>query len=758
MAASLGNAVFKVDLDTTGIKAQFEYIKKLASTAGKRIRTKLRAEKGTLAGLDLRINSLKNEIRLVQIGTKKYKELAAQIRKATRERGKQDAAMAGGGGGALGQLKGVAAGAVSVAALTAALSGSIAKALELETATRMLSDTLGAGGAAESLKLTKNLANELGLSFLGTTKDFAKFTAAATAAKVPLADQKGLFIEVTKAAVRYGLSNEQIGGTFIALQQMASKGVVSMEELRNQLGERLPVAFAVAADGLGVTTTELNKLVESGELSATKFFPAFTKGLKEIAKGSDASKTSAQKLQKFTNKWEDLQIALGKTAMPTVIKLAEGIGDAFDWAAKNLSTLISVAAGLAAATLAFKAIAAATWVAANAQNALAIAASVAQVILNPAGAAQVAAALAVGAGVAISLKVALDDAAKSQTGLGDATGDTKRKLNELDVEAKKANEARIREIKKIAFEKESDAKREMANLQFQEARLGNYAKEVGLVQEIAAVRSDAAIDRSGTIKSLLGQEMAQAQKLATSEIQRKQIALKFGRKIFNQTVMEFDLKARALVSEQTAQRTSLQFEQQKTAAAGKRAEKEAKIAEIQAQSAFDQDDSEPNKLKLDLAKENLKLIKEQNEETQSLGQLQLGLLSTQQAAGRERLSQERLLSLNSQKQFATVGQQAVIQRNVSEMLRGQAQQVDAAAVSAQNFKSQLEGASQARGNLSAAFQAQVNTHLDGSQHFSQMNSTLETIATNTGRETPITVNVSVDPVSGAANSSVSGTG
>ncbi len=758
MAGSLGKAVFEVSLDTAGVKAQFDHIKKLAATAGKKVNQKFKAEKGTLVGLDIRINSLKEEIRLVQIGSKKYKLLAAEIRKATKERGKQDKIMGAGGGGAIGQIKGAAAAAVSVGVLTAGLSGAIGKALELETATRVLSNTLGADGAAKALDFTRGLADDLGISFLESSKQFGKFTAAATAVKVPLEQQEELFRGTAEAAVRYGLSTEQVSGTFIALQQMASKGVVSMEELRKQLGDRMPVAIAAAADGLGITTGELDSLVSSGKLAATDFFPAFTKGLKNLAKGAETTKTSAQKLNTFTNKWTDLQIAVGKTILPTVVKVAEDLGDAFEWAAKNLSTLVAAAAGLGAAVIAFNAVAIATMAAASAQAALAAAAAVAQTILNPGNALKVAAAMAIGAGVAIGLKVALDEATKSQTGLGNATGLTTEKQNELKAAEEQARKEKVAGIKAVAFAQEGLLKFDVISLQRQEARLGNYAKEVGLIQQIAGVRSDAAIDRSGTIKSLLGQEMAQAQKLAKSEIQRKQIALKFGKKIFNQTVMEFDLKARALVTEQEAQRTSLQFEQQKTEASGKRAENEAKIAAVQAQSAFDLAGTEENEQKLKLAQANLDLIQQQNIETQNLGRLQLGLLSTQQAAGREQLAQERLLSLNGQKQFASKAQQAVIQKNVNEMLRGQAQQVDAAAVSASNFKSQLEGASHARGNLSEAFQAQVNTHLDGSQHFSQMNSTLDTIATNTGRENPITVNVSVDPVSGAANSSVSGTG
>lgn len=813
MAGSLGQAIFEISLDTGGMKAEFDHAKKLAASAGKQIRSEFELDKkrsikglddriktlkkeqegveglagrydqlekeikdvvkvrnklasskfegpkaGSLGALDAREQSLRKEIRQVEIGSKKYKALAVQIRKASGARAKADKAISGQGFGIGKQLAGVAAAAVSIGALTAGLSGAIGKALELETATKVLANTLGAGGAAEALDFTGKLASELGVNFLQTSQNFGKFTAAATAAKVPLDQQKELFKETSKAAVRYGLSNEQISGTFQALQQMASKGVVSMEELRQQLGERMPVAFAAAADGLGITTQELDSLVSSGKLAATDFFPAFTKGLKNLAQGANTTKTSAQKLQIFTNNWQDLQIAVGKTVLPAIVKIAEGLGEAFKWAADNLSTLIAVAAGLGAAVIAFNAVALSTMAAAAAQAALAAAAAVAQVILNPANAMKVAAAMAIGAGVALGLKVALDEATKSQTTLGDATADSTTKQNALKAAADQARQKRIDGINAIAFAQEGLLQFDVISLQRQEARLGNYAKEVGLIQQIAAVRSDAALNRSDTIKGLLGQEMAQAQKLAKTEIQRKQIALEFGKKIFNQTVREFDLKARALVTEQEAQRTSLQFEQQKEAAAGRRAEREAKIAEIQAQQQFDIAGTDENQRKLRLAQANLNLILQQNTETQNLGRLQLGLLSAQQAAGRDQLAQERLLALNGQQQFATKAQQAVIQKNVNEMLRGQAQQVSAAAVSASNFRSQLEGAAHARGNLSTAFQAQVNTHLDGSQHFSQMNSTLDTIAENTSRETQFTVEVNVDPGSGTANSSVRGTG
>jgi len=67
----------------------------------------------------------------------------------------------------------------------------------------------------------------------------------------------------------YGLTGEEMKGMFYALTQMQSKGVVSMEELRRQLGDRVPGALKLAADAMGMTTRELDKLVSSGDLAST---------------------------------------------------------------------------------------------------------------------------------------------------------------------------------------------------------------------------------------------------------------------------------------------------------------------------------------------------------------------------------------------------------------------------------------------------------------------------------------------------------
>ena len=79
----------------------------------------------------------------------------------------------------------------------------------------------------------------------------ARSTAATSAANIPISVTNELFASVTKASATLGLSGERTSLVLQALSQMASKGTVSMEELRGQLGESLPGALSLAAKGQG---------------------------------------------------------------------------------------------------------------------------------------------------------------------------------------------------------------------------------------------------------------------------------------------------------------------------------------------------------------------------------------------------------------------------------------------------------------------------------------------------------------------------
>lgn len=140
-------------------------------------------------------------------------------------------------------------------------------------------DTAVAGAQFEFLRKT---AQDSGQAVGTLGASFLRFSAATQSANIPLSVTNDLFATVTRVAGSLGLSAEATGGTLDALGQIASKGVVSLEELRQQLGDRLPGALSAAAKGLGLTDAELIKLVESGNLAARDFFPAFSQGLKTL--------------------------------------------------------------------------------------------------------------------------------------------------------------------------------------------------------------------------------------------------------------------------------------------------------------------------------------------------------------------------------------------------------------------------------------------------------------------------------------------
>lgn len=292
----------------------------------------------SIAGLSNKLAGLQQSFRSVEIGSREFRSLQREIQRTEQALARVDQTLAGrlarGARGfgsealmALG-VGGLTAGAGVVAG--GFLKSSVDQAVQLESVTRKLTVTLGPQGAAGAISFTRGISQELGLSFNTLVGTYSNFTAAATAANIPIEQQRQLFTSVSRAAQAYGLSNEQVGGTFLALQQVASKGTVSMEELRLQLAERLPVALSATAKGLGITQRDLIKLVESGKLTASQFFPALSRGLDDLTKSSVGLETASQKFQRFQNAWQKLQQSLGTNLLPAVTIAVDGLTKALE--------------------------------------------------------------------------------------------------------------------------------------------------------------------------------------------------------------------------------------------------------------------------------------------------------------------------------------------------------------------------------------------------------------------------------------------
>ena len=164
------------------------------------------------------------------------------------------------------------------------------------------------------------------------------------------------------------------------------------------------------------------------------------------------------------------------------------------------------------------------------------------------------------------------------------------------------------------------------------------------------------------------------------------------------------------------------------------------------------------KQKVKLARENLRMVQAEVTQSNALFSKQAALLNLQQAAARERLGNERLIELAGKKEFATVEQRKQLQADINSMLRTQAGEADAAAVSANSFRENLRGAETARASLSSKFQATVTTTIDGNQTFTSMNDTLNAIEghTKNAAKNPINIYMRMDSA-GRVTSATSGT-
>jgi tape measure domain-containing protein len=133
--------------------------------------------------------------------------------------------------------------------------------------------------AADSYRFLLQITQDYGVELVSTTNRWIKFLAAAKQSGVTLKDTEDIFRSMTKAAGVLGLRTEELQGIYLALEQMLSKGKVTTEELRRQLGERLPGAMGIMAAAVGVTLPKLDEMLKKGEVLSAEVLPKFARAV-----------------------------------------------------------------------------------------------------------------------------------------------------------------------------------------------------------------------------------------------------------------------------------------------------------------------------------------------------------------------------------------------------------------------------------------------------------------------------------------------
>ena len=103
------------------------------------------------------------------------------------------------------------------------------------------------------------------------TRQFTSLTASVTGAGMSVDDAEKAFLAIASGIRGTGGSLEDMKSAMRAVSQVFSKGKVSAEELRQQLGERLPGAFTLFADSMNLTPELLDKALEQGKVTLEDF-------------------------------------------------------------------------------------------------------------------------------------------------------------------------------------------------------------------------------------------------------------------------------------------------------------------------------------------------------------------------------------------------------------------------------------------------------------------------------------------------------
>lgn len=191
----------------------------------------------------------------------------------------------------------------------------------------------GVAEGSKELEYARSVALNLKLPLNTLTKSYADLALSAKGTSMEGEGARKVFVAFAQTARVNQSSAESLEGTYKALTQIMSKGKVQAEELRQQLGDRLPGAMQLMAQGLGVTTEKLDEMMEKGQLTREALLNMAAAASERVGPQLTAALNSpAAKLADFQNRITIFKETVAGSGF------LDAVADAFDKMAKALST------------------------------------------------------------------------------------------------------------------------------------------------------------------------------------------------------------------------------------------------------------------------------------------------------------------------------------------------------------------------------------------------------------------------------------
>lgn len=206
--------------------------------------------------------------------------------------------------------------------------------LQIQALNATLTAATGSAAAAGSeYAFLHQQAERLGLSIGALGKPYAQLLAASKGTVLEGQATRDVFLAIAEASSVLKLSAPESERALRAIQQIMSKGTVSAEELRLQLGDVIPGAMQIAARATGVTTEQFQKMLANGEVLSNEFLPKFAEEMRKTFGGGLEQSTQGLQaaLNRLKNSFFDLAGAIGEAGVTTALtNVASGISGLTD--------------------------------------------------------------------------------------------------------------------------------------------------------------------------------------------------------------------------------------------------------------------------------------------------------------------------------------------------------------------------------------------------------------------------------------------
>jgi tape measure domain-containing protein len=265
----------------------------------------------------------------------------------------------------------------STSAALQALAGAFAlreitqSIMEFERFTNTLRTVSGTTGQfQQNLSFLFAEANRIGFSVGEVGNSFARLSLAMQGAGFTGEQTRTTFTQLAEASRNFGLTSADTMGVIRALEQSMSKGKFMAEEVRLQMGDRLPIAMAAltrAVEKVDGAQTDINKRFEEGTLDVARYAEEFVRQINLMSGGAETLARTASSVAaafgRLGTEFTQTTALLGEEGFSNAVIIAAGslselfrvsresgaiagLGAAFEVAARNIDLFVGAVAAL----------------------------------------------------------------------------------------------------------------------------------------------------------------------------------------------------------------------------------------------------------------------------------------------------------------------------------------------------------------------------------------------------------------------------